>query len=52
MPEIEAAQTVLAQKARLPDYVVAQLRKKRYGIVGNHSAVQVCSYNKAALKGG
>src|SRR3989344_5800749 len=46
--------TVVLQKeqAKLPDYVVNQLKKKRYGIVGNHSAVQVCTYNKVALKGG
>ncbi len=40
------------QKATLPDYVVNQLKHKRYGVVGNHSAVQICTYNKKAIKGG
>ncbi|MDO8634418.1 MAG: 4-demethylwyosine synthase TYW1 [archaeon] len=40
------------EKATLPDYVVKQLKHKRYGIVGNHSAVQICTYNKEAIKGG
>src|SRR3989344_4626903 len=40
------------EKATLPDYVVKQLKHKRYWIVGNHSAVQICTYNKEAIKGG
>ena len=39
-------------KATLPDYVVGQLKHKRYGVIGNHSAVQICTYNKKAIKGG
>jgi len=45
-------QTLTKEKAKLPSYVVDQLKKKKYGVVGNHSAVQVCSYNKSAIKGG
>ena len=52
MSQKTVAAVVPLQAAKLPDYVVNELKKKRYGIVGNHSAVQVCTYNKVALKGG
>lgn len=33
------------------DALAAEFRKKHYGIVGNHSAVEICSWNKKALQG-
>lgn len=51
-PKATAVLSAESPKATLPDYVVKQLKHKRYGVVGNHSAVQICTYNKKAIKGG
>ncbi|AJF60442.1 MAG: 4-demethylwyosine synthase TYW1 [Candidatus Diapherotrites archaeon] len=49
----DKGQAEIASKeiAKLPDYVVKQLHAKKYAVVGNHSAVQVCTYNKKTFKG-
>ncbi len=40
-----------SQKLVMPEDIRKQLIKKHYAIVGNHSAIQICSWTKKAIKG-
>jgi len=42
--------TLKTSTIKIPEKIKEQLIKKQYGIVGNHSAVQICSWSKKALK--